>query len=338
MSIPNQIQEITPVSAALIQDPRWQVVERIVQSPSFQKSERLKAFLTYVVQQYLAGHPEKLTGHQIGIAVFGKTDSYDQAEDNTVRTHARQLRLRLLEYFDSFGRDEPIIIEIPKGSYVPVFRPLHPATVEAGAVVTGAAPAISQELQHSPATTRAERGTLSLGWLAAGILLVLLIAVLARRGVTAFDAAGASSTSSIWPYSALTANGQAVTIVMSDNSFAFFQVAAKRRFHLADYLKTNYPANLSPYLGALASPPLADFTDQLGRKQVTSYADSAIVGAMARFRLATPWLIRPCRDIKAREIQDGSYVLLGSTYSNPWVELYESRLNFVVAPDDPLRA
>ncbi len=81
MSIPNQIQEITPVSAALIQDPRWQVVERIVQSPSFQKSERLKAFLTYVVQQYLAGHPEKLTGHQIGIAVFGKTDSYDQAED-----------------------------------------------------------------------------------------------------------------------------------------------------------------------------------------------------------------------------------------------------------------
>ncbi len=220
---------------------------------------------------------------------------------------------------------------------MPVFRPLHPATVEAGAVVTGAAPAISQELQHSPATTRAERGTLSLGWLAAGILLVLLIAVLARRGVTAFDAAGASSTSSIWPYSALTANGQAVTIVMSDNSFAFFQVAAKRRFHLADYLKTNYPANLSPYLGALASPPLADFTDQLGRKQVTSYADSAIVGAMARFRLATPWLIRPCRDIKAREIQDGSYVLLGSTYSNPWVELYESRLNFVVAPDDPLR-
>jgi hypothetical protein len=71
------------------------VVERIIASPSFQKSERLKAFLAYVVQQYLAGHPEKLTGHQIGIAVFGKDHSYDRSEDNTVRTHARQLRLRL---------------------------------------------------------------------------------------------------------------------------------------------------------------------------------------------------------------------------------------------------
>jgi hypothetical protein len=78
-------------------DPRWQVVERIIASPSFQKSERLKAFLAYVVQQYLAGHPEKLTGHQIGIAVFGKDHSYDRSEDNTVRTHARQLRLRLWE-------------------------------------------------------------------------------------------------------------------------------------------------------------------------------------------------------------------------------------------------
>ena len=43
-------------------------------------------------------------------------------EDSSVRVHARQLRLKLHEYFDGVGRDETMIVEIPKGAYAPVFR------------------------------------------------------------------------------------------------------------------------------------------------------------------------------------------------------------------------
>jgi hypothetical protein len=54
-------------------DPRWQVVERIIASPSFQKSERLKAFLAYVVQEYLAGHPEKQQDIRSELPFSGRT-------------------------------------------------------------------------------------------------------------------------------------------------------------------------------------------------------------------------------------------------------------------------
>ncbi len=331
MEITRQVQGV-PGERTPIDDPRWQVVERIIASPSFQKSERLKAFLTYVVLQFLAGHPEKLSGHQIGIAVFGKDDSYDQAEDNTVRTHARQLRLRLLEYFDTFGRDEPLILEIPKGSYIPSFRP---ANLPAPPLVPAAPATQILELAPAPAApARSSKSTL-FAWSLVAILLAILVPSLFRKDTPVNS--GINAATPAWPFAALAVSGQPTSIVMSDNSFALYQVAAHRRFHLNDYLKADYPANLISYIKDGNSPALFDLTDQLGRKQLTSFADSAIVGALARARSSIAWSVRPGRDIKAREIQDGNYLLLGSSYSNPWVELYENRLNFIMAPDTPLR-
>ena len=51
-----------------------------------------------------------------------KPSNYSPLEDSSVRVHVRQLRLKLHEYFNEEGRNEPVILEIPKGSYAPVFR------------------------------------------------------------------------------------------------------------------------------------------------------------------------------------------------------------------------
>lgn len=107
---------------SLADDERWQVVGRIAASPGFQKSARLRELLLYITEQTLHGRASQLTEHEIGRVVFGKPPDYSPLDDSSVRVHARQLRLRLHEYFDSFGRSERIIVEIPKGSYIPVFR------------------------------------------------------------------------------------------------------------------------------------------------------------------------------------------------------------------------
>ena len=60
--------------------------------------------------------------HEIGIEVFGRHPDYDTAQDAIVRVQVSQLRKRLEQYFASEGRDEPVVIEIPKGTYTPVFR------------------------------------------------------------------------------------------------------------------------------------------------------------------------------------------------------------------------
>src|SRR6202040_895863 len=106
----------------LASDKRWQLVQRIVSSPPFQKSTRLRDLLHFITEQTIHGKAHELTEQHIGNALFHKPSDYSPLEDSSVRVHARQLRLKLHEYFHEEGRNEPLILDIPKGSYAPVFR------------------------------------------------------------------------------------------------------------------------------------------------------------------------------------------------------------------------
>ena len=110
---------VQPVIAA--QDCR-NLLERIIASKEFRRAHRLREFLAYVVDRKLAGASHELTEVLIGQRVFGRASTYNPAEDSIVRTEARNLRQRLDRYFAGEGSDEPIVLEIPKGGYVPVFR------------------------------------------------------------------------------------------------------------------------------------------------------------------------------------------------------------------------
>src|ERR1017187_864673 len=127
---------IMKVESALQADTRWQLIERIVASPPFQKSARLRDLLCFLAERSLRGQAQDLTEHRIGSAVFGKEQDYSVVEDSSVRVHVRQLRLKLHEYFDGEGRSELVIVEIPKGAYTTLFR-----TVEQKPAVTPVATA-----------------------------------------------------------------------------------------------------------------------------------------------------------------------------------------------------
>src|SRR5205085_5674080 len=112
----------TAVTDNSLGDERWQLVQRIVASPPFHRSGRLRDLLQYLTEQTISGYAHELTEQHIGEALFHKPSGYSPLEDSSVRVHARQLRLKLHEYFDGVGRDEPLVVEIPKGAYAPVFR------------------------------------------------------------------------------------------------------------------------------------------------------------------------------------------------------------------------
>ena len=105
------------------------LVHKIVASKEFQRANRLRDFLLYVADRKLSHAPQDITESLIGQRVFARPSSYNTGEDSIVRTEARLLRQRLERYFAGEGAAEPIRIEIPKGSYVPVFfrRDLAPA-------------------------------------------------------------------------------------------------------------------------------------------------------------------------------------------------------------------
>jgi hypothetical protein len=107
---------------------REELVRSVANSVTFEKSPRLRAFLVHVCRCALEGRPEKATEQQIGIFVYGRPPGYNQNEDNIVRSQARILRLKLEHHFAHEGKDDLLIITIPKGQYLPVFgaRNLQP--------------------------------------------------------------------------------------------------------------------------------------------------------------------------------------------------------------------
>jgi adenylate cyclase len=96
-------------------------LRKILESEAFRSHKRRSTFLRYVVEEALAGRAGHIKGVSIAMAVFDRDETFDQQTDPVVRLEARRLRHDLDGYYASAGRNDPIRISIPKGSYVPRF-------------------------------------------------------------------------------------------------------------------------------------------------------------------------------------------------------------------------
>ena len=96
-------------------------LERILASEVFSRSRQLRRFLSYIVEQQLAGQAHSLKEAVLARELYGKGTDFDGGADPVVRVDARRLRDKLREYYE--GRCDPIVISMPKGSYVPAFEP-----------------------------------------------------------------------------------------------------------------------------------------------------------------------------------------------------------------------
>ncbi len=102
------------------QDVRAQL-SRIIDSAEFRNAKRLRGFLRYVVARTMAAEPKPVDGYSIAVDVFGKPSSFDPSADSLVRVQAGQLRLKLAQYYSNAGKNDPVLIEVPRGSYAPSF-------------------------------------------------------------------------------------------------------------------------------------------------------------------------------------------------------------------------
>ena len=94
---------------------------RVAASAAFTASPRMQDFLRYVVEETLAGRGDEIKGYSLALEVFRRGDSFDPANDSVVRVEAARLRRTLATYYEGEGKDDPVVIGIPKGGYVPDF-------------------------------------------------------------------------------------------------------------------------------------------------------------------------------------------------------------------------
>ena len=97
-------------------------LDRILSSHGFVQSKRLTDFLRFAVERHLDGKDDELKETLLAVEVFGRKADYDPKQDSIVRTEAGRLRAKLIEYYAGEGRNDSVIIELPKGRYTPVFH------------------------------------------------------------------------------------------------------------------------------------------------------------------------------------------------------------------------
>src|SRR3954454_6389557 len=125
---PPKIVRASPLRSGALEERRA-LLQRVLWSRYLEKAGRIREFLTYVCEASFANPAADIHEQEIGEQVFGKPAGYETTQDNIVRVTASQARKKLDQYFAAEGSAEPIILEIPKGQYMPVFRERKPEPV-----------------------------------------------------------------------------------------------------------------------------------------------------------------------------------------------------------------
>lgn len=93
-----------------------------LRAPAFRRSPKLAAFLSYIIEEELAGRGEGIKAYTIATQALGRADSFDPSNDPSVRVEAGRLRRVLDEVYGDEGRTLPVRIQVPVGAYRPIFE------------------------------------------------------------------------------------------------------------------------------------------------------------------------------------------------------------------------
>ncbi len=319
-ALADQISEASAHRAAY-----WELAQRIACSEIFARSEFLPKFLLYICDRQLSGRTHEITEQQIGERVFGRPAGYSPGEDNIVRNYAGQLRKRLEAYYEGVGKHDDVCISIPRGGYVPVFRPRNPigetSRPEAGPV--GPLPVEAKPVGHlssSPTATLGKQNWLMFALGVAVCTLVFAAAMLAYRAQA--HAPHYSASHLLW--SSLFSNNEDTFIVPADSGLGILQNLTEEPAALADYANGKY----------LSSVQLREMDegnlDDLRTQRYTSIADLTITARLARLPEVIPdrFVMRYARDLRMDDLRNGNAILLGAIHTDPWVTLLQQHLNF----------
>lgn len=105
-------------------------LHKLVTSRTFKQSKKLVRFLNFIGERWLLGQGDQINEYLIGVEVYERPSSFDPQTDTIVRGEARRLRQKLQQYYDTEGSRDSILVEVPKGAYVPLFLQRTPGASE----------------------------------------------------------------------------------------------------------------------------------------------------------------------------------------------------------------
>jgi hypothetical protein len=340
VKIANSKEEVTSLREHL---------REITEGKSFKGSHRSAQFLSYIVNQAIAGHFDSLKERVIGIELFGRSPSYDTGEDAIVRVTATDVRKRLLQHYGEIGTSSRFRLSLPLGSYIPEITRVgngHGST-SAFAATSHAPVIISRESSVPPSTSVPLPGEQAAGgqghsdpdsnpvlrlslkwrpWLTFAILLLVLN--LSVWGYLRSRAGRVQAkTVPVLPWSALLSSSHSTHLITSDPNIVFVQEITGSEISLPDYANHKY----IPEPNKLTANELRLCRNFLWGDNSAASVDPPIavrIGALAQSSYKSIDA-RAARSIQLSDLKtDDNFIFLGSPRSDPWSALFADQLDF----------
>ena len=302
-------------------------LKQVIEGTAFKGSHRSGQFLSYIVEQSIAGNFVSLKERMIGVELFGRSVAYDTGDDAIVRVTASDVRKRLLQHYGKYGTPSKLRIWLPLGSYIPeITRDPHevnPSRTPATEPVPAPEVPVSFAASH-PAESNIDR-RYHIRWIYFATFLALLnLAALALfwnrspRGKTAAD--------SVLPWSILFRSPHSTQLITSDVDMIDVEALTGQPISVSDYANHNY----IPSPNKLSAEEQR-FARLILRGGEASWVDTPIAVNIAELAPAglKQITVRGARSIELADLQtDSNLILLGSPSSNPWSALFNDQLDF----------
>jgi hypothetical protein len=333
-----------------------QALESILNSKHFINAHKKKKFLRLICDFYLEGRAHELNEHIIGYDVFARDNSYNPSDDPIVRVFAHEIRKKLEAYYGSEGANDPFRLEIPAGSYQPVFTRQSPAQATEFAE---AAVAAQPEIKVGPDGRRFSPWKLAA--ILTGVCLAIAVIALAlsnrqlRKEANAIEAAKDPATyGAVWT-SFLTDNNPPLVILSNPPVLRFtnpsdpealtkdsIPLAPKTVEALKDKFVTNPEVSIKESGG-----PARDNLEAAGdrvvieRNQIPSLILSTNVytgmGEAIGLHYLTDFfrkasrsiLLKQSRTLSAEDLKKHNVIMLGGVWVNEWSSKLTRNEDFV---------
>jgi hypothetical protein len=154
-------------------------LDAVLRSATFERAPRLQRFLRYIANLTLRGEGDRIHESLIAQEVFERDSDYSPTEDSIVRRQAHALRAKLERFYDTEGVDHDLLIELPIGHYVPVFR--HRPETKAHVQPHAEIPATAPEGPRPVPPTRSRRAMVQIAALLVTLAFGVAVGSLAQK-------------------------------------------------------------------------------------------------------------------------------------------------------------
>ena len=325
-----------PVSASSAKDEpsaneRWALIERIAASEHFSRSARLRDFLLYVGKHSLKPNTPEIHEQEIGAKVFGRAENYDRSQDNIVRVNATELRKRIEAYFASAGADEPLLCEIPRGSYKPVFRDRAPDPPLPLAPQPPVLPVLLSTDKNLP-----QKAFARLWWLWPTLCLLLALGcallLLENRRLTAILHPWEDKPSVAAFWKGFLSAHQETDMVFPDDSASVIEDMTGIPVSLGDYVNRSFVRRVQSL--PLSADRQGDVLQVYNHNLVTFGAIRAAQMIQRQIPANYPRELIWTRYYTADQLKSNNVVLIGGRKAIPWDHLFDDQVNFITDYDD----